>query len=368
MPRARLLLAALVAGLVLAGPAVAVPPPWANAKPRPTTTTSTTSTSTTLVPTTTSSTTTTTLAPTTTTVLPTTTTVAPSNLPTISHYRNHPAESTLTWLQRYAAAEAAYGQFRRWRDFVPDGGSWPKSSHLAALDAGEGLFINVKPQASGGTWAQVAAGQRDSQIVAGFQQLAGRCDGTPATPAADAECWVTFHHEPISELGPPGFTAADYVAMQRHLDDLRDQYAPQVKMVWSMEGHDIGAGSVYPSLYPGPESVDVAGLDPYIDAGDPPAELAAKMVERTAWFRATFGLPIAFPEWGTDLNGTVSTRRPESERAAAVAGVHACMQELADLGLIDLSYFESRQHYFTATDGSSVDGQAYRALSDLLAP
>jgi hypothetical protein len=341
--------------------------PLANAKPKPTTTTSR-PTTTTVAPTTTTlaSTTTTTLAPTTTTIAPTTTTLPSSNLPTISHYRNHPAEGTLTWLQRYAAAEAAYGQFKRWRDFVPDGGTWPKSSHLTALDNGEGVFINVKPQAAGGTWAQVAAGQRDTQIISGFQQLAAHCDGTVATPAKDAGCWTTFHHEPLSELGATGFSTTDYVAMQRRIDDLRDIHAPEVKIVWTMEGHEIGSGSRYPSLYPGDESVDVLGLDPYIDASDPPAELAQKMIERGTWFHETFpGKLIAFPEWGTDLNGVRGT---QEHRRDAVAGVQARIQELANLGLIDLAYFESRQHYFEATNGSSIDGQAYLSLSNLLDP
>jgi hypothetical protein len=292
-------------------------------------------------------------------------TVAQANaaLPTISHYANNPLDPG-TWTERYTSAENKYGPFQRWRDYVPDGGSWPKSTWLTAIGSGQGVFANVKPQASGGTWAQVAAGQRDTQIISGFKSLASRCPGTAATPAKDALCWVTFHHEPLSELGPTGFRAADYVAMQRRIDDLRDVHAPEVKMVWTMEGHEIGANSRYPSLYPGDESVDVIGLDPYIDAGDPPTQLAQKMVDRSAWFHTTFpGKPLAFPEWGTDLGGVRGTIQ---HRADAVNGVRARIQEIANQGVIDMAYFESRQHYFESP--TTADGQAYIALSSLLAP
>jgi hypothetical protein len=231
---------------------------------------------------------------------------------------------SLSWKQRHLNAETQFGPYEgHWRQFKPpDKNGQLTSDEEWALANGKRLFVNWKVAGSG-TWAQTAAGARDAVIVAAAQDWARHC-----RPDVADHCWVTFHHEPENDIkgAGSGMTAADYVAMQRHIVTLWRRHAPQVRVVWTMAGSDSKRW-LFPQLWPGTGYADMIGHDPYIRAKDDPKLLAAKMVDRSKWFRANIAaLPVVLPEWGTDLDGVRGT---VEHRRAAFAEVTRRLPEIA---------------------------------------
>lgn len=254
--------------------------------------------------------------------------------------------SEASWRSELDALEATYGPFEGyWRNYHPQASTWPNAEELVALADGKRLFLNAKP---GGTWAGVASGTYDATISNSLQTLAANC--------APSQCLVTFWHEPISELGTLG-TTSDYVAMWRHLDQLRDTHAPQVQLAWTMEGFEANQPT-YLQLWPGSGVVDVIAHDPYVRADEDPSRLAAKIISRPLWFRANlFGaasLPVVIAEFGADLGG----RGTDAHRAQALDGIRSRLDEIAAAGVVELDYFNARTNWLSA----GVDGQAFADL------
>jgi hypothetical protein len=284
--------------------------------------------------------------------------------PDMGMWSNPQYWEVLSWTQRHTNAEAMFGTFAgHWRQFKTDTNNGQlNTAEQTAIASGKRLFSNWKV-AGTGTWAQTAAGDRDAIIIAAAQDWAPHC------LTADT-CWLTLHHEPENDIlgAGSGMMAADYVAMWQHVAPLWRQHAPLVKLVWNMAGYE-GNQPIYPSLYPGDEHVDYIGHDPYIDENDPPANLADKMITRTQWFRTNISAkPVIIAEWGTDLNGVRGTVQ---HRADAVAGVMAQLAEIRDAGVIELDYYNSREHYFECVDPEnncdppnlgSADAQAFYDL------
>jgi len=275
-------------------------------------------------------------------------------MPKLGHWRNRPYDGSRSWRQRMDAAEAQFGPFAgHWRQFKPVGKSGELStSEEQALADGKRLFSNWKPLSSGQTWATVAAGGNDARIQAAADDWARNCDDND-------ECWITFWHEPENNLGGSGWSTADHKAMFRRAAGIFRSRAPEVKIVWTMMGYE-GHRALYPALWPGNEYVDYIGHDPYLKATTPPADLAKKIIDRSLWFRANISAkPIVIAEWGTDLSGVRGTAQ---HRADAVNEVRARLAEIAAAGVVELSHFDSREHYFSTPDLSGPDPAAYKAL------
>jgi len=276
-------------------------------------------------------------------------------LPTVGMWSNPPYWESSSWKQRHLNAETQFGALAgHWRQFkTPLSSGQLSTDEEWALNNGKRLFSNWKVAGST-TWAQTAAGARDSVIAAAAQDWAATCED-------NGECWVTFHHEPENDLkgAGSGMTAVDYANMQRHVVPLWREYAPEVKIVWTMMGFE-GHRPLYPTLYPGGEYVDLIGHDPYVNTTETPSKLADKMVTRSQWFRANIAVkPIVIAEWGTDLkNG----RGTVQHRADAINGVTARLAEIAAAGVVELDHFNSRDHYLSTADLSGADAQAFKAL------
>jgi hypothetical protein len=126
------------------------------------------------------------------------------------------------------------------------------------------LMVNWKPE-NGNTWAQVAAGASDAWI----DTVAARIQARLGT----ALFFLAIHHEPENEVlaAGSGFSAADYVAMFRHVvQRLRADGVSGAVVVWDVMGFPgWGDQGYYPALYPGDDVVDWIGYDPYSHAGEP---------------------------------------------------------------------------------------------------
>lgn len=139
---------------------------------------------------------------------------------------------------------------------------FPSQSEIAALDSGGTrriLLANWKPDI-GYTWAQVAAGRNDAALYAEARYLESTYRRT---------FFLTVHHEPENEVVESpgsGYTAADYRAMYRHVEDVFDA-AGVDNVVWVMDYMGFQGWVLKPwfdQLYPGDGYVDWIAYDPYL--------------------------------------------------------------------------------------------------------
>ncbi len=109
------------------------------------------------------------------------------------------------------------------------------------------------------SWAQVAAGRDDAQLVREARYL---------KRTFKHKLFISIHHEPeeeVVEAPGSGHRAADFAAMFRHVVDVfRAQGVHNVVWVWNVMG-DQGADSEpwFPRLYPGNAYVDWIAADIY---------------------------------------------------------------------------------------------------------
>jgi hypothetical protein len=156
------------------------------------------------------------------------------------------------------------------------------------------LAINWKPSSSA-SWAAVAAGAVDQRIDAAAARLVDY--GRPVL--------LAIQHEPEDNVVPAagsGRTAADYVAMFRHVvSRMRDDGATNVSFVWDTMGYQgWGASGRYDQLYPGDDVVDWIAADPY--GADLTTMLTRSQGSWPGWYAwATTrhpGKPLALFEFG----------------------------------------------------------------------
>lgn len=268
----------------------------------------------------------------------------------LGHYAGHGGGS---WRERVDAIEAKYGKFQgHQRYYWSSGTSGQLSADLKAwmdADPRNRLFANWKPWST--NWAQVASGARDSVIIAAAK--------TWAPYVAKGQFLLTFGHEPENDGMPP----ADYVAMWRRAAPLMRQYAPGIKLVWTMMGKFSGhPHSLYESLWPGAEHVDVIGHDPYIVKGAAPTKLPQNMIDGAKDLRLLPGaadLPVIAAEWGADLGGGTTSRGTDQHRADSFDAVTARLADLVACGHVELDLFDAGSDYLSA---SGPDVAAYKRL------
>jgi beta-mannanase len=201
-----------------------------------------------------------------------------------------------------------------------DGGSFPTPQEVAMSErSGKQdslLYYNWKPSTEL-TWAQVAAGAADDNIrvvADGLRRYPGRL-------------FLTIFHEPENDQGGVGSgrTAADYVAMYRHVVTmLRDQGVTNVVFVMNFIGFSTWA-TVADDFYPGDDVVDWVAYDPYAFAGQP---TFSSLLNQPSGQQPGFydwavvhapGKPIMLAEWGFDLASQPGAPEALDSAAGALA-------------------------------------------------
>jgi len=167
------------------------------------------------------------------------------------------------------------------------------------------LLLNWKPEA-GHTWAEVADGAADGYLDSEARYLLKNYT---------KRFFLVIHHEPENEvIDSPGsgFTAAEYRAMYRHVEDrLRaDGVRNAVYVMNYMGAQTYAERSWYHQLWPGRRYVDWIAFDPYDAPGlNPQSGGFKKMVNRHwgagvwrgsyRWAHQHFPhKPVMLGEWG----------------------------------------------------------------------
>ena len=137
--------------------------------------------------------------------------------------------------------------------FTPDPNETAQLVHRCRDDLAHGRLPHVSIKAPG-TWSEVAAGARDDWLTGMLRPL-----GEGSGPV-----FLTLHHEPENDAGPPGMQPSDYVAMQHRAIRTARELAPEVTIVpvlqqWTFDParHDVD-----PAAWLVPEA-SVIGLDVY---------------------------------------------------------------------------------------------------------
>jgi hypothetical protein len=162
------------------------------------------------------------------------------------------------------------------------------------------LLVNWKP-ALDHTWAEVARGEVDGRVDRLAEHIRRTFPG---------RFFLTIHHEPENDVREGGgYSAADYVAMYRHVvTRLRQQGVRNAVTVMTYMGAPNWAAKPwFGRLYPGDDVVDWVAFDPYAD--DRVSDFAG-LVDKTRpdapgwpgfyrWMQARFpAKPIMVAEWG----------------------------------------------------------------------
>lgn len=232
--------------------------------------------------------------------------------------------------------------------FTPDHNETAQLVDRCRRDLAHGRLphVSTKPL---GTWRELAAGARDVWLASMLRPL-GRLGGP---------VFLTLHHEPENDAGPPGMRPADWVAMQRHVIGLAAELAASVTVVpvlqsWTFEPsrHEVD-----PAVWIVPEAA-VLGLDLYNPwsptNGKAWRSFGSKADEVLAWFGST---PLAIAEYGCrDDPGVPGLAAEWLRDAAEYARSHR---------IVSMSYFNSG---VGAADGTwRLDGTTEETFAELLA-
>jgi hypothetical protein len=216
-----------------------------------------------------------------------------------------------TGAQAFAAFESSTGRalaldrsYSRWDDAQPSAAVQDDAAH------GRTPLLSIRPQLASGaiiSWAAVASGSQDSQIVR--QATALRDTGLPMI--------VIFHHEP--EFSSGYGTAAEYVAAFRH-------YVAVFRSVGATNvAFSVVLGtSTYTNptaWYPGDDVVDWIGADAYnfgaCTSSLPPWRPFTQIAGAFYSWGSQRGKPLLLAEWGTADDPATPGRQADWLRDAA---------------------------------------------------
>jgi hypothetical protein len=187
---------------------------------------------------------------------------------------------------------------------------FPSAWEIKLSQEGHRLLLNWKPE-TGHTWAQVAKGASDAYIDREAAYLRAHY--------AHKKFFLVIHHEPedeVRETGGSGYTAADYAAMFRHVENrLRADGVRNAVYVMCYMGSEVHAvKSWYSDLWPGNAYVDWISFDKYSAPPMAPANGDFnRLVNRHyghgsfrgayRWARAHYPhKPVMLAEWGASEN------------------------------------------------------------------
>ena len=156
-----------------------------------------------------------------------------------------------TDMQELAYVESEIGEpFAIYHTYLQASTPLPTPDMRAAASSGHINLVDITPGAS---WASVAAGGTDSELVAQADGL--KAFGYPVM--------VSFDHEANARIGSSG-TPAQFVAAWRHVYDVyQQQGATNVIFVWDMTGELFLNAQNANAMYPGSQYVDWVAADAY---------------------------------------------------------------------------------------------------------
>lgn len=299
-----------------------------------------------------------------------------SALPQLGLWRNKPGDGT--WRDRLDADEAEFGPFAgHWSNYKAAGAAGTlNAAEQTALAEGKLLHVYWKPQAAGGTWAQVASGSRNTQIDAAATSIKAQAQ----------DIWLTIHHEPENDVGGAGsgMTATDYRGMWAKVRERFDLASvTNVTWVWVFMTH-LAQPALLPDLWPGNTYVDIVAPQPYITCSVTASTLATKWTDCLDWLQTNRDAshawswtdrPIAITEWGADLGGNdwacgtippgetqPGDRGTTTHRKDAIDGIAAILSTLASKNVVELRYFNAGSDWLEAKP--ATDAVAFQALKD----
>ncbi len=130
--------------------------------------------------------------------------------------------------------------------------TFPNSTEQAWSNGGRMLLVNWKPSTT--SWRAAADGSLDASVIGPVADRI-RAFGRPM--------FLVLWHEPEDQLDAGFDTAANYVAMWRHVHDVFAAHGvTNVVWVWNMMGY-VSHRASWTSMYPGDAYVDWLGADPY---------------------------------------------------------------------------------------------------------
>jgi hypothetical protein len=187
---------------------------------------------------------------------------------------------------------------------------FPSQWEIQQSEQGHRLLLNWKPE-DGNSWAQVAAGASDSYINREAAYLRQHY--------ATKKFFLVIHHEPedeVNEQSGSGYTAADYAAMFRHVEDrLKAEGVRNAVYVMCYMGTEVHAIQPwYSDLWPGKAYVDWIGFDKYSAPPMAPANGDFKILVNRHYGNGSFRgayrwahshyphKPVMLAEWGATEN------------------------------------------------------------------
>jgi hypothetical protein len=212
--------------------------------------------------------------------------------------------------QRAGARVGVVRVFARWdTDF-------PSSSHQALLDEGRRIHLSVRPRTDAGTvipWADIAAAQPGSPVHDRLQEW------TTAIAGYGSQIYFTLNHEPETATSAPNGTAEEYVAAWRTMVAMLRQVGGDEIQTVLVLGRGAYADGTIDDWYPGDDTVDIVGVDPYnwydCQETDRPWTEPRILLLPAVEFAADRGKPLAIPEIASTEDPHQPARKAEWIRA-----------------------------------------------------
>lgn len=249
--------------------------------------------------------------------------------------------------QELAYVESEIGEpFAIYHTYAQATTPMPTPDMRSAAASGHIDLVDITPGAS---WAEVAAGATDSQLIAQADGL--RAFGYPVM--------VTFDHEANARIGSSG-TPAQFVAAWRHVYDVyRRQGATNVIWVWDMTGELFDNEQNANAMYPGGGYVDWVAADAYnwspVRAGAPWRTFQQAFQPFYTWTLHT-GKPAMAEE-----TGVVENPSDPGAKAQWYAGMAASVEAWPNMKAV--VYFNSSRDGAWWFDSTAQALAAFRAVA-----
>lgn len=193
---------------------------------------------------------------------------------------------------------------------------FPTASHQRLLDDGRVIHLSVRARTDAGvviSWADIAAAEPGSAIHDRLVEWA------EAIAPYSSQIYFTFNHEPETRDSAANGTAEEYVAAWRRVVEIvRANGGEDIKTVVVLGRGAYADGSIG-QWYPGDDTVDVVGVDPYnwydCQGGERPWRMPSELITPALDFAMARDKPLAIPEIASTEDPLDPGRKPEWIRA-----------------------------------------------------